>query len=28
MSEKAKDFVDRGSEIYQGNLPEGVKEHY
>ena len=23
MAEKAKEFVDKGSEIYQGNLPEG-----
>jgi len=22
MAEKAKEFVDKGSEIYQGNLPE------
>jgi phosphomethylpyrimidine synthase len=27
MAEKAKEFVDKGSEIYQGNLPEGAKEH-
>ncbi len=24
MAEKAKEFVDKGSEIYQGNLSEGV----
>jgi len=28
MSEKAKEFVEKGSEIYQGNLPEGAKEHH
>jgi hypothetical protein len=28
MAEKAKEFVDKGSEIYQGNLPEGAKEHH
>jgi phosphomethylpyrimidine synthase len=28
MAEKAKEFVDKGSEIYQGNLPDGVKEHH
>ena len=28
MAENAKEFVDKGSEIYQGNLPEGVKEHH
>jgi hypothetical protein len=27
-AEKAKEFVDKGSEIYQGNLPDGAKEHY
>ncbi len=27
MAEKAKEFVDKGSEIYQGNLPDGAKEH-
>lgn len=27
MAEKAKEFVDKGSEIYRGNLPEGAKEH-
>ena len=26
MAEKAKEFVDRGSEIYQGNVPEGGRE--
>ena len=24
MAEKAKEFVETGGEIYQGNLPEGV----
>jgi phosphomethylpyrimidine synthase len=28
MAEKAKEFVDKGSEIYQGNLLEGMKEHH
>ncbi len=28
MSEKAKEFVATGSEIYHGNLPEGSKEHH
>ncbi|MBE7514988.1 MAG: hypothetical protein HS105_00005, partial [Chloracidobacterium sp.] len=27
MAEKAKEFVESGSEIYQGNLTDGVKEH-
>jgi phosphomethylpyrimidine synthase len=27
MAEKAKEFVASGSEIYQGNFPEGLKEH-
>jgi phosphomethylpyrimidine synthase len=27
MSEKAKEFVDKGSEIYQSNLTERTKEH-
>ncbi|MBX3281850.1 MAG: phosphomethylpyrimidine synthase ThiC [Acidobacteria bacterium] len=27
MSEKAKEFVATGSEIYHGNVPEGAKEH-
>lgn len=27
ITEKAKEFVDKGSEIYQGNLPDGAKEH-
>ncbi len=27
MSEKAKEFVEKGSEIYHGNLPDGAKEH-
>ncbi|HEX8286356.1 MAG TPA: phosphomethylpyrimidine synthase ThiC [Pyrinomonadaceae bacterium] len=28
MAEKAKEFVDKGSEIYQGNLPEGINDHH
>ena len=28
MSEKAKEFVATGSEIYHGNLPEGAKERH
>jgi len=28
MAEKAKEFVESGSEIYQGNLPEDAKEHH
>jgi hypothetical protein len=28
MAEKAKEFVEKGSEIYQGNLPDGAKEHH
>lgn len=28
MAEKAKEFIDKGSEIYQGNLPDGAKEHH
>ncbi|MFN0279616.1 MAG: phosphomethylpyrimidine synthase ThiC [Pyrinomonadaceae bacterium] len=28
MSEKAAEFKATGSEIYHGNLPEGVKEHH
>ncbi|MBX7174478.1 MAG: phosphomethylpyrimidine synthase ThiC [Pyrinomonadaceae bacterium] len=28
MAEKAKEFVQSGSEIYQGNVPEGAKEHH
>ena len=28
MAEKAKEFVDKESEIYQGNLPDGAKEHH
>ncbi len=28
MSEKAKEFVATGSEIYHGNLPEGGHEHH
>jgi hypothetical protein len=27
MAEKAAEFVDKGSEIYQGNLPEGGHGH-
>jgi phosphomethylpyrimidine synthase len=28
MAEKAKEFIEKGSEIYQGNLPDGAKEHH
>ena len=28
MAEKAKEFVETGSEIYHGNLPEGGHEHH
>ncbi len=28
MAEKAKEFVEKGSEIYQGNVPDGAKEHH
>ena len=28
LAEKAKEFVDKGSEIYQGNVPEGGREHH
>jgi hypothetical protein len=28
MAEKAKEFVDKGSKIYQGNLPDGAKENH
>jgi hypothetical protein len=28
MAEKAKEFVDKRSEIYQGNLPDNAKEHH
>ena len=28
MAEKAKEFVESGSEIYQGNVPNGVKENH
>jgi len=28
MSEKAKEFVATGSEIYHGNIPEGAKDHH
>ncbi len=28
MAEKAKEFVDKGSEIYQGNLPDDEHEHH
>ncbi|MET0752596.1 MAG: phosphomethylpyrimidine synthase ThiC [Pyrinomonadaceae bacterium] len=28
MAEKAKEFVQSGSEIYQGNIPEGAKDHH
>ena len=28
MAKKAKEFVQSGSEIYQGNVPEGGHEHH
>jgi phosphomethylpyrimidine synthase len=28
MAEKSKEFLSSGAEIYQGNLPEGAKEHH
>jgi len=28
MSEKAKEFVESGGEIYHGNVPDGAKEHH
>jgi len=28
MAEKAKEFVDKGSEIYHGNVSDGAKEHH
>ncbi|MGD9630194.1 MAG: phosphomethylpyrimidine synthase ThiC [Pyrinomonadaceae bacterium] len=28
MSEKAREFVETGGEIYHGNLPDGAKEHH
>ena len=28
MAEKAAEFKATGSEIYQGNVPDGVKEHH
>ncbi len=28
MAEKAKEFLETGAEIYQGNVPEGAKEHH
>ena len=28
MAEKAKEFTKKGNEIYQGNIPEGAKEHH
>jgi hypothetical protein len=28
MAEKAKEFIDKGSEIYQGNLPDRAKKNY
>ncbi len=28
MAEKSKEFTKKGSEIYQGNVPDGVKEHH
>jgi hypothetical protein len=27
MAEKAKEFARKGSEIYQGDLPDAAKEH-
>jgi hypothetical protein len=27
MAENAKEFVNSGSEIYQGNIPEGAKKY-
>ena len=27
MAEKAKEFVEKGSEIFQGNVPEAGREH-
>lgn len=27
LAEKAKEFLATGSEIYHGNLPDGVKGH-
>ncbi|GEM_PF-5437856 len=28
MAGKTKEIVEKGSEIYQGKLPEGAKEHH
>ena len=28
MLEKSKEFVDQGSEIYQGNVPDGAKKYH
>ena len=28
MSEKAKEFVESGAEIYHGNVPDGAKPDY
>jgi len=28
MSAKAKEFTEKGSEIYQGNVPDGAKAHH
>jgi thiamine biosynthesis protein ThiC len=28
MAEKSKEFLQSGAEIYQGNIPEGVKDHH
>ncbi len=28
MAERAKGFIEKGSEIYQGSKPEGADEHH
>ena len=28
MAEKAKEFTEKGAEIYHGNIPDGVNEHH
>ena len=28
LAEKAKEYVKSGREIYNGNLPDGAKEHH
>lgn len=28
MAEKAKEFVAKGAEIYQGKVPKGAKHHH